>query len=360
MPATGKQNDRRQTITAMGKEEFGMLEEIFRQQVFEMYENEDEILIPYMMNDAIECYLVLKDCRMTGRYLPEMSGKTEAAVRQEKEEYCMVVRQGIENVFTIWFRAIEKVQHCYQYHRIGHFWVKGQEQWRQLVYMIGTVYDKYRYIGKEVCNEQELSLISLMEFAPFRYFSPIRESLDQDYPDTMQGAMRMEELAIEAKDSGFAKLVRQYQRWPSAFLKRQIIKKMEKPSGERLYRVIWEKTAEASGTYPDREYDASYCEKMKKERERLEERLKAKGFSGVYPDYQKGTVWIHAAEEHPFTLMEWEEFQYRIQLMVSEYRAVPDSFGEWRNGGFFKGKGRNGYIVKDLEEHLDALLEKWK
>ena len=36
MPATGKQNDRRQTITAMGKEEFGMLEEIFREYVREL------------------------------------------------------------------------------------------------------------------------------------------------------------------------------------------------------------------------------------------------------------------------------------------------------------------------------------
>ena len=31
-----------------------------------------------MMNDALECYLILENCRITGAYLPHCKEKTEA------------------------------------------------------------------------------------------------------------------------------------------------------------------------------------------------------------------------------------------------------------------------------------------
>ena len=79
----------------------------------------------------------------------------------------MVVKQGEDNVFTLWFEEITEQLACYQYHEIGHFWVQGMEQWRQLVYMIGTIYDKYEYLGEEVCTEKELELIPLMGVRSF-------------------------------------------------------------------------------------------------------------------------------------------------------------------------------------------------
>ena len=53
---------------------FWKLAEIFKYQVFELCEEPEEkeeesgksYLIPYMMNDAIEDYLVLENCRMVG------------------------------------------------------------------------------------------------------------------------------------------------------------------------------------------------------------------------------------------------------------------------------------------------------
>ena len=43
------------------------------------------------------------------------------------ETYILVVRQEGGTLFTLQFSDIQEHLQCYQYHRIGHFWVKGQE-----------------------------------------------------------------------------------------------------------------------------------------------------------------------------------------------------------------------------------------
>ena len=86
-------------------------------------------------------------------------------------------------------------------------------------------------------------------------------------------------------------------------------------------------------------------ERIGKERTRTQEELHRRRFQGEYPRFCKEGVEVLAVEEHPFTLgfMEWERFDFRIRLMISE-----DSSGKKRdlglNGGFFKGKGRKGRI----------------
>ena len=54
-------------------------------------------------------------------------------------------------------------------------------------------------------------------------------------------------------------------------------------------------------------------------------------------------------EEHPFTKeeFEYEDYEFRIKFMVSEVKK------RQRNtylSGFFRGKGRNGWIAEDIEE----------
>ncbi|MDM8247538.1 DUF3878 family protein [Lacrimispora saccharolytica] len=79
-------------------EEFSMLKEIFDQQVFELCIHEENsqkaYYIPYMMNDALECYLILEHCRMTGEYQPEANENEEeepcSGQLEEKDEYSCV------------------------------------------------------------------------------------------------------------------------------------------------------------------------------------------------------------------------------------------------------------------------------
>lgn len=331
------------------------LAEIMKHQVFELHSHTDEngmqnCFIPYMMNDALECYLILKDCRITGRYLPGFAGKTEAYLTENNGSDVLVMKQGEENVFTLWFEELQENLCCYQYHQIGHFWVSGQEQWRQLVYIIGTIYDKFEYLGTEVCTEEEIELLPLMEFAPFRAWSPVNESLDEHYPDTLEGVDYMRKLALECGNKRFAKLLDFYKKKPAIWLERLIENFLTGTKGMGLYRITCEKVKAASEGYPQRDYGAAVNTEIQKQREKVTQTLHSKGFQGNYPCFQRDDMQIVAAEEHPFTILESEDFNFRIQFMVSESKldfAVV-------NAGFFKGRGNRGWIEKDLK-FLDSI-----
>lgn len=336
---------------------YGKLAEIFQFHVFELHcgetrDRKTDYYIPYMMNDALECYLVLKNAWMTGEYLDldeeEYPIQGQLAWRDDKS--ALIVKQGRENVFTIWFSSLDESLQCYQYHRIAHFWMKGQEQWRQLVYMAGTVYEKYQYVGEKACNAGEKEFMKLIEFAPFRYWSPIEDSLEDRYPSTKEGAICMKEMALEAGDRGYARLAGLYARFPFRFLGKKLAKKLNEPARQALYETIYEKIRRASLRYPKRMYREELEHKILRERKRVHTSLRRDGFEGKYPVYTRGTTEIVAVEEHPFTMMEAEDFTFRIRFMVSVCRKEKEM---GRNCGFFEGKGRRGWI----EENLDRLLD---
>lgn len=328
---------------------FMRLAEVFEHQVFELCkigEDESTYAIPYMMNDALEYYLVLRNCRMVGEYVRHKEADTTARIAREPDGYVLVVRQGSENTFTLYFKMVEEKIACYMYHEIGHFWVKGQEQWRQLVYIIGTIYDKYEYLGEEFCNSKELELLRLMEFAPFREWSPIHESLEDKYPATYEGIDAMEQLALEAKDAAFIKVLRLYRRFPHRYLEKKLSKMLLEAGREPLYELIYKKVKAASEMYPKRIYGHGLDEEMEAERKLVHKSLQKRGFAGTYPEYRKGTCQVIVTEEHPFTIMdmEYEDYVFRLQFMVSKCRH-----SEGRNSGFFKGRGRKGFIASSLE-----------
>ena len=231
----------------MDRELFEKLQEIFDCGVFELHPSEnDKFYIPYMMNDQVEVYLVLESCHMTGEYLPELASISTGEFIVEDGCLGLIVRQGTEHVFTLWFQAIRQEMEFYRYHEIGHFWVEGQEQWRQLVYIVGTVYDKYEYIGEDALNEKEKHLLPLMECYPFRYWSPVSEDLEEKYPDTEEGIRCMEELAKEAGDKGFLVLLKLYRKCPSRKVGRFLAKSLAKPERYNLYKLIYDRICEAS------------------------------------------------------------------------------------------------------------------
>lgn len=309
-------------------------------------ENGDcQTCIPYMMNDALECYLILENCRITGTYLPDCQEKTEAYLTRHEDSVGLVVKQGDENVFTLWFDGIRERLQCYPYHEIGHFWVQGMEQWRQLVYIIGTIYDKYEYLGEQVCTEKEIELLPLMEFAPFRAWSPVKETLDDWYADTMEGVDTMKKMAHLAGEEGFARLLERYKRNPADRLEKRIEKFLAGKKGAKVYQVIHQKVSEASREYPKRDYGKDMDDRISRAREEVTAKLLKKGFTGTYPYFRRGKMQVVAAEEHPFTILEAEDFVFGIQFMVSVSRQETDI----PNFGFFRGIGNRGWIEKKLE-----------
>lgn len=280
----------------------------------------NDYFIPYMMNDALEYYLILKECRITGEYFPEVE-VLSAEIIQDRARYVLILRQEAGNVCTLYFEDIEEHAQCYQYHRIGHFWVKGQEHWRQLVYKIGTIYDKYEYFGERFCNEKEQEIRDLILFAPFQYWSPIHESLEDRYPASPEGLAVMERLAQEAGDREYLRLLKIYKVFSISFVKRWMAKKLLSPKRQKLYELIYRKVGAASLEYPERDYGPEGNARIVQERQRIDRELREKGFEGTYPEYIRGKEKVIAMEEHPFTIMESEDFEFRIQLMKTDYVA---------------------------------------
>lgn len=328
------------------QEIFEHLSEVFACGAFELCsgQSKNEYLIPYMMNDALEYYFVLKNCRLTGEYQKELSIES-VQMDEEENRYVLIIRQENGNTFTLLFQAIEEKVQCYQYHNIGHFWVKGQEQWRQLVYIIGTICDKYEFFQERFCSEKEKELMPLVQFAPFRYWSPIHESLIERYPTDEKGLELMERLATEADDQEYVRLLKLYRRLPFAWMERVLSRKLNSPQRQNLYEKIWEKVTAASLEYPCRDYGERLNAAIENQRREVECMLLNQGFQGSYPQYYKENIGITVAEEHPFTILEWEDFVFRIRLMISESEDA-----KHRNAGFFQNKG----TIMTVEEWKNA------
>ncbi len=261
---------------------------------FDAVDDQGRLYIPYMMNDTIEDYLVL-----TKPYVHfDEKGRIDAV----EAEACVEYRT------------------CYQYHLIGHFWRTGYENWRRLVNTIGNIYDKHAFIGDSVCNQMELELLPLMGFAPFRYYSPVDWSLEEVYPDTDAGMNAMANLAVEAGDSDFRDMLLVYYENPSEFMMRRLAKELVSERHEGIRRLIERKIYIASTQYEMRNYGLRKNQSISRMRSKVSDLLLKKGFQGMYPHFSKGRIDIMAYEEHPFTLLEDDDFGFEIQLLETNYK----------------------------------------
>lgn len=300
-----------------------------------------QYVIPYILNDAVECYLEVQDASLQGEYVEDIP-VTSAELLTESARYGLVMHQGEENVCTLWFRNLREHTACFRYHEIGHFWMKGQEQWRQLVYMIGTIADKYRYMGEKYCNKTECELQSLIYFSPFRDWSPIEDPLAWHFPLREEGLDAMERVALEVGDTMYAQMVRLYRLFPTKQLEKILSKALRSPKREAIYHYLYEQVMKASKPYPARDYGKQMNASMQHARHEVEKELLRRGYTGHYPEYTKKNAYVVVTEEHPFTLLEWEDYTFHQQLMISKNPGRKPR----RNAGFFRGIGRSGRIVE--------------
>lgn len=158
----------------MMNETIGMLQELLEQNQFELLIPEEpeakDIRLVYLMNDAVESFLIFRNACMTGTYKSEYEGELEFSLShdEKREEYILSVWQG-DSVVTILFPRLELEVHLYNYGGIAHFWVPGYEYLRQLEYRIAILRDKLDYLGEEYCTPGEQKLAMLTDFPPLNY-----------------------------------------------------------------------------------------------------------------------------------------------------------------------------------------------
>ena len=304
-----------------------LVDDLLELEVLELIPKGDDpstLYIPYMMNDAVEYYLILGNCQVMGDIPEEFDGDTLVKLIDSPDRPGLLFDMPAGDKLTLWFDSCEFVKNFYQYHRICHIWRKGEEHWRMLVYMIGTIHDKYAFLGPDAVNEAEFALLPLVHFGPFRFYSPIDEPLDDRYPENEDGWSCMRNLALEAGDTEYVKMIdhaHALKKLPfirTGTVTENLANALNKPRRKPLYEHIYRKVCEASSLFSERAYSKDAVTEMEKARKAADAGLRAEGFAGKYPAYRKGGTSAIVFEEHPFTVQEldYEGFAFRVRAMI--------------------------------------------
>ena len=254
-------------------EAFQKLAQLLGQDQFELLfpdkdvENQDEMRLVYLMNDAVESFLVFSGARMTGHYQKDYEGELDATLSQEDGEYVLVVYQG-ETVVTIFFQDLSLEMNLYNYGDIGHFWLKGYEYLRILEYRLAILSDKCEYLGEKATSDTEQKLAKLVHFPPLNYTCypavPAKYIVPMEDPwnPTEEAMVVMEELVKEAGDKSLLWWLQRYRRYHGKRMSRLLAWMLHHVRHGVVVDLLMEKLMRASESYPVRSYKT---EKLKSE-----------------------------------------------------------------------------------------------
>lgn len=298
-------------------ETIGMLQELLEQNQFELLIPEEpeakDIRLVYLMNDAVESFLIFRNAHMTGTYKSEYEGELEFSLShdEKREEYILSVWQG-DSVVTVWFRKLELEAHLYNYGAIGHFWVKGWEYLRQLEYRISILRDKYEYLGPEFCTPGEQKIALLCDFPPLncscypavpeKYLVP-RENV---WEPTAEAIAVMEELAAKTGDTKLQKMLNDYRKDPAPVNARKIASALRKNAHADTVDLLSVWLKEETATYPDRSYGAETDRQIQTMLQQAEDKRM---------ELERKGIRAEVLREEPFTTAQ-DHLDFQVYLMV--------------------------------------------
>ena len=298
-------------------EAFQKLAQLLGQDQFELLfpdkdvENQDEMRLVYLMNDAVESFLVFSGARMTGHYQKDYEGELDATLSQEDGEYVLIVYQG-ETVVTIFFQDLQLEVNLYNYGDVGHFWVKGYEYLRILEYRLAILRDKCEYLGEEAASEAEQRLASLVHFPPLNYacYPAVPEKyivpMEDPWSPAEEAIDVMEELAREAEDWSLLRWLHIYRKYYGKRMSRWIAGLLHRAKHAAVVELLDKKLIEEAENYPRRdfgeEFNQKYGEVLLKAQQRKEE-LESKG--------QEVTL----VREEPFAAAR-DSVDFKVYLMI--------------------------------------------
>ena len=284
-------------------EAFQKLAQLLGQDQFELLfpdkdvENQDEMRLVYLMNDAVESFLVFSGARMTGHYQKDFEGELDATLSQEDGEYVLGVYQG-ETVVTIFFQDLSLEMNLYNYGDIGHFWVKGYEYLRILEYRLAILSDKCEYLGEKATSDTERKLAKLVHFPPLNYtcYPAVSKQyiVPRDNPwIPSDGAFSlMKGMAEQVGDRKIKKWIHFYERYPYPVVARCLAVLLHRNAHAKVVDLITERLKKATSVYPNRSFGEKEDENIGKLLGRAEKRKEELERAGIHAEV------LH---EEPFT-----------------------------------------------------------
>lgn len=290
------------------------LYELLSQDQFELLPPWDggQVRLVYLMNDAVESFLIFEEAVLTGYYDAHYEGELEAELRREEDgRYVLMVHQG-ESVCTIFFHDLSLEVHPYDYGKTGHVWMKGSEELRQIEYWIAIMKAKVDYLGEEFCSEQEKRLSHLEAFPPLnvcsypavprQYYEPREDA----WEPTPEGIRVMKSLAQQANDRKLERAMVHYEKHHGKRQTRHIAAMLRRSSHNDVVDLLIRQIRKASGVYPDRVFlpeEEKRFVGIRREAERRKAILEAQG----------KTVYLFC--QMPFAAAK-DEVEFKAHLLV--------------------------------------------
>lgn len=303
--------------------------------------------VVYLMNDAVESYIVLEDAIMTGEYLGgdstkdvNKSGSSDnikdvnesgnsdyvkdincnseeeieyietAGIQRIDGGYMLIVNQennGFVNTFTIRFSKIYLRAEYYNYGDIGHFWIKDYEYMRQLEYELATLRDKRRFMGDSVCNEKEKVLSLLADYPPIKAYPSVPDKYYVPYPDSVDkdATEYLLHLCTRAADKKLYNVIKAYGESESMRLMKKITKMLVSKKHSKVVFLLINELRDATKCYNRRKFAENEADINRIHNEILKVAL----------EYREKGREVLIYREEPF-IYEKDSVTYKEQLLV--------------------------------------------
>ena len=289
-------------------------------------DRQGDIRLIYLMNDAVESFLVFHKAKLTGEYQPDFQGELSASLDKNGDQYVLIIHQG-SAVCTLFFQNITLEAHLFNYGKTGHFWVREYEYLRQLEYRIAILADKREYLGEEFCSEEEIKLSRLAEFPPLNFccYPAVPDKyLVPSYSwwkVSKEALGEMKELAREAGDQSLRWWLTLYSIFPCKMIAKQIARLLHTVSHAAVVDLINEKLSRAAEVYDDRQFGEAEEIRMQTIRERAEIRKNELEQSGKHVDMLKEEPFLYAKDsvEYKNHLMIWRTEGKERQVDVETF-----------------------------------------
>lgn len=301
------------------------IEEDIEEDIQEIHKKQDISLV-YLMNDAVESFLVFHNATMTGQYQKEYEGELLAVLDKKEEEYVLVVHQG-DSVVTLFFEELLEKNNLYNYGNLGHFWVSGYEYLRLLEYRLAILRDKCDYLDETCSTSEERRLAALVEFPPLNYCCypavPEKYIVPREDPwKPSEGAIEvMEELAAEAGDRGFLRILSYYRKNNSKIVTRFIAVLLHRKRHIKIIRILTERLQQAAVIYPNRSFGKKNDIAIKQRLENAKQRREALRKEGVHADIIREEPFVEAKDsiQYNIYLMKWKEKRGNSIVEIEEF-----------------------------------------
>ena len=291
-----------------------------KNRIKDMHRKQDISLV-YLMNDAVESFLVFHNATITGQYKSEYEGGLLAVLDKKEEEYVLVVHQG-DSVITLFFEDLLQQNNLYNYGDIGHFWVKGYEYLRLLEYRLAILRDKCDYLDIDCSTPEERKLAALVEFPPLNYccYPAVPEKYivprQNPWQPSDEAIDLMIEIAKEAGDKLFVHILSYYQKNMSRFIARMLHRKKH----IKIVRILTKKLQKAASIYPVRSFGIENDIQIQKCLEKAKQKKQELKEKGIKADIIREEPFVEAQDsvQYKIYLMKWKQQRGNYTTEIEE------------------------------------------